>query len=77
MKSPRLIRPLMMLGVVVLVLAVLSYGMLPGWRSTTTGVILLVVGIVLGLGAIIKDMVDLLKELRHLEQEHKDQPKRD
>ena len=77
MKSPRLIRPMMMLGVVVLVLAVLSYGMLPGWRSTTTGVILLVVGIVLGLGAIIKDMVDLLKELRQLEKENKDQPRRD
>lgn len=77
MKSPRLIRPLMMLGVVVLVLAVLSYGMLPGWRSSTTGVILLVVGILLGLGAIIKDMLDLLRELRQMEQEPKDQSKRD
>lgn len=71
MKSPRLIRPLMMLGVLVLVLAVLSYGMLPGWRSSAWGVILLVGGVLLGLAAIIKDMLDLLREVRQLEEEHK------
>lgn len=76
MKSPRLIRPLMMLGVFVLVLAVLSYGMLPGWRSSVWGIILLIVGVVLGLAAIIKDMTDLVREIRQIEEEHK-QDKRD
>lgn len=71
MKTPRLIRPLMLLGVVVLVLAVLSYGMLPGWRSSAWGAVLLVAGIGLGLAAIIKDMLDLLKEVRQADEEQK------
>lgn len=77
MKSPRLIRPLMMLGVFVMVLALLSYGMLPGWRSSAWGVILLIAGVVLGLAAISKDMIDLVREIRRLDEEHKDQQKRD
>jgi len=71
MKSPRLIRPLMMLGVFVLVLAVLSYGMLPGWRSSAWGVTLLIGGVLLGLAAIIKDMLDLLREVRQLDEDQK------
>ena len=76
MKSPRLIRPLMMIGVFVMVLAILSYGMLPGWRSSAWGIVLLVGGVGLGLAAIIKDMTDLLREIRRIEEEQK-QNKRD
>jgi hypothetical protein len=75
MKSPRLIRPLMMLGVFVMVLALLSYGMLPGWRSSAWGVILLIAGVVLGLAAIIKDMIDLIREVRRIEEEQKQNKK--
>ncbi len=76
MKSPRLIRPLMMLGVFVMVLAILSYGMLPGWRSSAWGIILVIAGVVLGLAAIIKDMTDLIREVRRIEEEEKNK-KRD
>lgn len=71
MKSPRLIRPLLMLGVFVMVLAILSYGMLPGWRSSAWGIVLVIAGVVLGLTAIIKDMTDLIREVRQIEDEQK------
>ncbi len=71
MKSPRLIRPMMMLGIFVLVLAVLSFATLPGWRSSAWGVILLVVGILLGLAAVVKDLTALVREIRQVEDEQK------
>lgn len=71
MKSPRLIRLLLMLGVFVMVLAILSYGMLPGWRSSAWGSVLLIAGVGLGLAAIIKDMTDLIREIRRIEEEEK------
>jgi membrane associated rhomboid family serine protease len=65
-KGPRLIRPLMLLGLLVMSIVVYNWIMNPGWQSTAMGVILHLGAFLLGLGAVILDFRSMAEELRKI-----------
>ena len=69
-------RPLTLLGIILIALAVFSFLLIPGWRDSPVSLILLVVCLALGGYALIKDALDLWKEVKkRQEQADRDQGK--
>ena len=67
-------RPLTLLGMIVIGLAVFSFLLIPGWRNSPVSLIVLLVCLALGGYAIIKDALDLWKEVKK-KQEQADRDK--
>jgi hypothetical protein len=74
MKSPRLFRPMFSLGIIVAFGAVISYLMVPGLRATPAGLALLLVLLLVGIAAIVRDLSSLGQELKALQDANKDKP---
>jgi hypothetical protein len=72
----QMFRPLTLLGIILIALAVFSFLLIPGWRDSPVSMILLVVCLALGGYALIKDALDLWKEVKkRQEQADRDQGK--
>jgi len=56
-------RPLTLLGTFVIAIALLSYLLIPDWRSSPVGIGALIVCLALGAYAIVRDLRDFWKEL--------------
>ena len=69
MKSPRLLRPLFLFGAVLIALAVYLWLASPTFHNTTGGVIVLILAVVAGLAAIVRDMLNISQEIKEI-QEH-------
>lgn len=67
MKSPRLIRPLLLIGSIVIALSVLSFLMIPAWRHSSAATLVLVLTALIGLFAVAHDIKNLARELREFE----------
>ena len=65
-RPPRLFRPQLLFGAVAIILAVLSWLTFPAWRTSVPAFIFLVLIIVLGSIAIVRDMRSLLHEVRNM-----------
>jgi F0F1-type ATP synthase assembly protein I len=74
MKSPRLFRPMFTLGIIVAFGAVISYLMVPGLRSNPAGLVILLVLLLIGIAAIVLDLVNLGKEMQAIQAENKKNP---
>jgi putative effector of murein hydrolase LrgA (UPF0299 family) len=74
MKSPRLFRPMFSLGIIVAFGAVISYLMVPGLRATPAGLALLLVLLLVGIAAIVRDLSSLGQELKAMQDANKDKP---
>lgn len=59
-----MIRPLTLLGVIVVGIAVFSFLLVPGWRNSPLSLGVLVICLVIGAYAIIKDSLDLWKDIK-------------
>jgi len=68
-KTPRLLRPMMSLGMIVILIAVFGLLTRPAWRSSLGGLVILVTMIVIGVVAIIFDFRSLQHELNQSEDE--------
>jgi len=77
MKTPRLFRPMFTLGIIVTLGAVASYLMVPGMRATAGGVALLLVLLLIGIAAIVRDLFSLGQELKEMTGANKKQPPED
>jgi hypothetical protein len=57
-------RPFILIGAFVIGIALFSFLLIPGFRTSTTGILVMVFALVIGGYAIIKDLVDLWRELK-------------
>lgn len=60
----KVFRPLLSLGVIAIALAVFSYLLVPAWRGSSIGVIILLGALLAGLAAIAADIRNIVSELR-------------
>ena len=67
MKSPRMLRPLMILGIVVIVVAVLSFLFNPDWSRSPIGLLILILAVIIGIAAVVRDMRAFAKDVKELE----------
>ena len=74
MKSPRLFRPMFTLGIIVAFGAVISYLLVPGMRASTAGLLILALMLLLGIAAIVRDLLSLGKELQAMQEASKKTP---
>ena len=70
MQTPKLFRPMLLTGLIVVALAVFSLLLVPGWLSSPWRLAVLVIAILAGLYAVIRDLLSLYKEIRRLADEH-------
>ena len=71
MRGPRLIRPLFLFGAIVLGIAIFSLLLSTSWRSSPVGITILVIAGLVGLAAIVKDMLDFAKEVKEFDKTDK------
>lgn len=58
-----MIRPLSIIGMIVIAIALFSYLLIPGWRSSPMGIGVLILCLGIGGYALVKDMRDFWKEI--------------
>ena len=66
-----MIRPMTLIGMMVIILAIFSFLMIPGWRSSALGAGILIVCLAIGGFAIARDMGNLWKDLKQHAKEQK------
>lgn len=71
MKSPRLLRPLFLFGAVLIALAVYLWLASPTFHNTTGGVVVLIVAVIAGLAAIARDILNISREIKEIENHDK------
>jgi len=59
-----MIRPMTLIGMIVIFVAIFSFLTIPGWRGSAPGIGILIVCLVIGGLAIAKDLASLGKELK-------------
>ncbi len=59
-----MIRPLTLIGMMVIIIAVFSFLMIPGWRGSSLGTGILIVCLAIGGYAIASDLGNLWKDLK-------------
>jgi hypothetical protein len=69
MEGFKLFRPLMLLGFFLIALGVFSWLMVPSWRQSPIGALVLLASFGLGAYAVISDMRSLWRELRKQQEE--------
>ena len=64
-------KPLLVIGIIVIVVALLSWFLIPAWRNTPGGFFVLLGAVILGVLAASKDTVELLNGLRNMRKAEK------
>lgn len=72
MRAPRLLRPMFLLGAVVIAIAAFIWLTNPAWHSPL-GIAVIVLAILLGLGAIVKDTIDFFQQFKE-DEKRKNEP---
>jgi hypothetical protein len=68
MKSPRLLRPLFLFGAVLIAEALYLWLASPTFHNTTAGLIVLVFTVIIGLAVIVRDVLNISREIKEIEQ---------
>lgn len=71
MKTPRLLRPMFVLGLLVILIALILFLINPGIQNSALGVTGLLLAFGVGGYAIVRDMINMLHEIRELEAKSK------
>jgi len=58
-----MIRPMALLGMIVIAIAVFSYLLIPSWRSSAAGIGALILCLGIGAYAVVKDMQNFMREM--------------
>ncbi len=58
-------RPMMIMGILAVVLGISSYMMVPGWRNSPLGLLMIIFLIALGGYAFVRDGLSYYNELKH------------
>ena len=74
MKSPRLLRPMFVLGLLVILIALILFLLNPGIQNSVAGILGLILAFALGGYAIVRDMIQMLHEVREMEAASKKKP---